>query len=82
MNEPPGAALTAALSKAAELGYSAITTKSVTALLGAAAPLIAAAERDRLSQPGDGDPQFCQVCGADLPGRPGIAVQDEGGVTA
>jgi hypothetical protein len=36
----------------------------------AAAPLIAAAERERLSQPGDGDPKFCKICGADLIGGP------------
>ena|SRR5260221_242213 len=50
MTEPPGAALTAALSKAAELGYSAITSKSVLAMLTAAQPHYAAAERQRIGR--------------------------------
>jgi hypothetical protein len=49
-----------------DLGWMRVGDRQVRRLLEAAAPLIAAAERDRLNQPGDGDPQFCQVCGADL----------------
>lgn len=49
MTAPP-AAITAALNRADELGYTAITTKSVTALLEAAAPWIVADVLARVEQ--------------------------------